>query len=76
MKGTRYRFKIVVTELDASNNPIEYQVALLSFVNCLINATQNLRDRMRIRNEFIGKFHFNFNYYYLRFSLKKKTTKS
>lgn len=56
MKGTRYRLGIVVTELDASNISIEYQVALLSFVNCLINATQGLRDRMRIRNEFIGKF--------------------
>lgn len=55
LKGTRYRLKIVVSELDAPNTPLEYQVALLAFVNCLINATQNLRDRIRIRNEFIGE---------------------
>lgn len=60
LKGTRYRLKIVVTELDATNISIEYQVALLSFINCLINATQGLRDRMRIRNEFIGKFDYFF----------------
>lgn len=56
LKGERYRLKIIVIELEAPNTPIEYQVALLSFVNCLINATQGLRDRIRIRNEFVGKF--------------------
>lgn len=55
MKKTRYRLKIVVTELEAASTTVEYQVALLSFVNCLINATQGLRERIRIRNEFIGK---------------------
>lgn len=56
MKGARYRLKIVIDELEAPNPTIEYQVALLSFVNCLINATQGLRERIRLRNEFIGKF--------------------
>lgn len=56
LKQTRYRFKIVVGELDAPETPIEYQVALLSFVNCIIISTQGLQDRLRVRNEFIGKF--------------------
>lgn len=55
LKGARYRLKIVVTELEAQNASVEYQVSLLSFVNCLINATQGLRERIRLRNEFIGE---------------------
>lgn len=45
-----------MTELDAPKTPTEYQVALLAFVNCIIISTQCLQDRVRIRNEFIGKF--------------------
>lgn len=55
MKGARYRLKIIVNELETTTVPVEYQIALLSFINCLINATQGLRERIRIRNEFIGK---------------------
>lgn len=65
LKQTRYRFKIVVVELDAPETPIEYQVALLSFVNCVIISTQGLQDRLRVRNEFIGKFMFNFLFAYM-----------
>ena len=32
-----------------------YKTTLLSFVNCVIFATENLDDRVHIRNEFIGK---------------------
>ncbi|XP_055844463.1 formin-J isoform X2 [Episyrphus balteatus] len=53
LKNERYRFKIVINELENATN-IEYQVALLAFINCVIISAANLQDRVRIRNEFIG----------------------
>ncbi|XP_053952499.1 formin-J [Anastrepha ludens] len=53
LKNERYRFKIVINELEKTSN-VEYQVALLAFINCVIISASNLQDRIRIRNEFIG----------------------
>jgi hypothetical protein len=44
----------VVNEIDKCSN-LEYKVALLSFVNCVIISSKSLQDRIRIRNEFIGE---------------------
>ena len=33
----------------------DYQTALLAFVNCLVISAPVLKDRVRIRNEFIGE---------------------
>nr|CAD7199276.1 unnamed protein product [Timema douglasi] len=53
LKGERYRLNVVVSELrDATS--VEYQNALVAFINCLIISTPQLKDRIRIRNEFIG----------------------
>ncbi|XP_036220099.2 uncharacterized protein form3 [Bactrocera oleae] len=53
LKNERYRFKIVINELEKASN-VEYQVALLAFINCVIISASNLQDRIRVRNEFIG----------------------
>lgn len=45
---------MVVDELEKAND-VEYQVALLAFINCVIISASNLQERNRIRNEFIGK---------------------
>ena len=56
--GDRYRFGVVVRELkDASS--VEYKTALVAFINCIIISTPQLKDRIRIRNEFIGLKLFN-----------------
>lgn len=54
LKSERYRLKLVVTELDAAT-AIEYQIALLAFVNCVIISAPTLPKRIKIRNEFIGE---------------------
>lgn len=54
LKNERYRFKIVINELEKTTT-IEYQVALLAFINCVIISAATLQDRIRIRNEFIGE---------------------
>lgn len=54
IKGERYRFNVVVNELDRAT-AVEYQVAILAFINCVIISAANLTDRVRIRNELIGK---------------------
>jgi inverted formin-2 len=46
--------KIVVSELDHTK-ALDYKVALLAFINCMIISAKNLQDRLRIRNELIGK---------------------
>ncbi|XP_036337297.1 LOW QUALITY PROTEIN: formin-J [Rhagoletis pomonella] len=53
LKNERYRFKIVINELEKTSN-VEYQAALLAFINCVIISASNLQERIRIRNEFIG----------------------
>ncbi len=52
-KNQRYRFSIVLHELRCAELP-GYQASLMGLVNCLILANENLQDRVRIRNEFIG----------------------
>ncbi|KAK0178259.1 hypothetical protein PV328_002226 [Microctonus aethiopoides] len=52
-KGERYRLRAIVDELQKASTD-DYQAALLAFINCLIISTPVLKDRVRIRNEFIG----------------------
>ncbi|EDX09515.1 GD13991 [Drosophila simulans] len=58
LKKQRYRFKIVINELElssaAAHPPLDYQAALLAFINCVIISAATLQERIRIRNEFIG----------------------
>ncbi|XP_034480692.1 uncharacterized protein LOC117786504 [Drosophila innubila] len=58
LKKERYRFKIVINELEQSSAvtppPLDYQVTLLRFINCVLLSEKKLQDRIRIRNEFIG----------------------
>lgn len=58
-KNERYRLQIVVRELQwalsKGQETADYQTAIVAFINCLIISTPQLRDRIRIRNEFIGK---------------------
>ncbi|KAL9692411.1 hypothetical protein quinque_000145 [Culex quinquefasciatus] len=53
IKGERYRLNLVIVELDKAPS-VEYQIALLAFINCVIISAATLQDRIRMRNEFIG----------------------
>nr|XP_024214357.1 inverted formin-2-like [Halyomorpha halys] len=53
LKCERYRLKIILDELEAASQS-DYQTALLAFINCLIISSPQLKERIRIRNEFIG----------------------
>ncbi|XP_043277907.1 uncharacterized protein form3 [Venturia canescens] len=52
-KGERYRLRAIVDELQKETAE-DYQTALLAFINCLVISTPVLKDRVRLRNEFIG----------------------
>jgi len=52
-KTLRYKFSVVVEELKQAKSN-EYRTVLLAFINCLIISTPQLKDRNRLRNEFIG----------------------
>lgn len=52
-KDERYRFKVVVEEL-RSGKDLEYLTTVATFVNCCIISAQSLKDRIRMRNEFLG----------------------
>jgi hypothetical protein len=54
LKGQRYRFNVIVAELRGAS-AVDYQTALVAFINCIIISTPQLKDRIRIRNEFIGQ---------------------
>lgn len=53
-KKLRYRFGVILDELNKEES-ISYRAALLGFINCLIIYSKDIEDRVRIRNEFIGK---------------------
>jgi len=50
----RHDYEIVVMELQQADT-FAYQTTLLAFVNCLVLVEQNLRKRVRVRNELLGK---------------------
>lgn len=59
LKGERYRLRVVVREL-SETTAVDYQKALVAFINCVIISTQQIKDRIKIRNEFIGKTNISF----------------
>ena len=48
------RFSVLVNELKTAET-IPFKTTVLSLINCIIGGTQELLQRNRIRNEFIGK---------------------
>merc|ERR1719216_498820 len=52
-KTQRYKFSVVVEELREAKAS-EYRTVLLAFINCLVISTPQLKERNRLRNEFIG----------------------
>ncbi|XP_020485642.3 inverted formin-2 isoform X2 [Labrus bergylta] len=53
VKTRQYRFSVIMNELQATDN-VPYMVTLLSVINAIIFGTDNLRQRDRMRKEFIG----------------------
>ncbi|XP_035681246.1 inverted formin-2-like isoform X1 [Branchiostoma floridae] len=52
-KGKRHRFCLITDEFKKAET-VQYKTTLLGFINCIIISTDELEDRVRIRNEFIG----------------------
>ena len=50
---TQYRFSVIVQELKNSGTE-EYKAAVLALINCIINSPESIKERMNLRNEFIG----------------------
>ncbi|XP_056249175.1 inverted formin-2 isoform X2 [Seriola aureovittata] len=53
LKMQQYRFSVIMNELQATDN-VPYMVTLLSVINALIFGTDDLRQRDKMRKEFIG----------------------
>jgi hypothetical protein len=51
--GLRYRFEVVISELKTAESDV-LRSTLLAFVNCLVFGCEDLHQRDRIRNEFLG----------------------
>uniref|UniRef100_A0A8D0DJC9 GBD/FH3 domain-containing protein n=1 Tax=Salvator merianae TaxID=96440 RepID=A0A8D0DJC9_SALMN len=54
VKNQQYRFSVIMNELSTTDN-VPYMITLLSAINAVILGTEELRARMQLRNEFIGK---------------------
>uniref|UniRef100_A0A3P9Q975 Inverted formin, FH2 and WH2 domain containing n=1 Tax=Poecilia reticulata TaxID=8081 RepID=A0A3P9Q975_POERE len=52
LKTQQYRFSVIMNELQGTDN-VPYMVTLLSVINALIFSTDDLRQRDKIRKEFI-----------------------
>ncbi|XP_027029442.2 inverted formin-2 isoform X3 [Tachysurus fulvidraco] len=53
VKMQQYRFSVIMNELQNTDN-VHYMVTLLSFINALIFSIEDLRQRDKMRKEFIG----------------------
>ncbi|XP_010774408.1 inverted formin-2 isoform X3 [Notothenia coriiceps] len=53
VKTQQYRFSVIMNELQATDN-VPYMVTLLSVINALIFGTDDLRQRDKMRKQFIG----------------------
>nr|XP_033807613.1 inverted formin-2 isoform X2 [Geotrypetes seraphini] len=53
VKSQQYRFSVIMNELSATDN-VPYMVTLLSVINAIILGCDELRQRTKLRNEFIG----------------------
>ncbi|XP_067335913.1 inverted formin-2 isoform X2 [Channa argus] len=53
VKTQQYRFSVIMNELQATDN-VPYMVTLLSVINALIFGTDDLRQRDKMRKEFVG----------------------
>eukprot|EP00058_Branchiostoma_floridae_P002828 XP_002588316.1 hypothetical protein BRAFLDRAFT_122887 [Branchiostoma floridae] len=54
-KDKRHRFCLITDEFKKAET-VQYKTTLLGFINCIIISTDELEDRVRIRNEFIGRY--------------------
>ncbi|XP_076833811.1 inverted formin-2-like isoform X5 [Brachyhypopomus gauderio] len=53
VKTQHYRFSVIMNELQSTDN-VPYMVTLLSVTNSLIFGTEDLRQRDKMRKEFVG----------------------
>ncbi|ESP03682.1 hypothetical protein LOTGIDRAFT_224207 [Lottia gigantea] len=53
MKKQRYKFSVIVNELKNAEL-VPYKTTLMAFVNCILVGTDDLQERVSIRNQFIG----------------------
>ncbi|KAI1895450.1 hypothetical protein AGOR_G00106400 [Albula goreensis] len=53
VKTQQYRFSVIMNELQATDN-VPYMVTLLSVINALIFGADDLRQRDKLRKEFVG----------------------
>ena len=53
-KKQRYRFSLIANEVKSAEN-IPYKTTLIAFVNCIIVSNGEVKDRVAVRNEFIGE---------------------
>ncbi|XP_041928906.1 inverted formin-2 isoform X2 [Alosa sapidissima] len=53
VKTQQYRFSVIMNELQSTDN-VPYMVTLLSVINAVIFGTEDLRQRDKMRKEFIG----------------------
>ncbi|KAG5857625.1 hypothetical protein ANANG_G00021410 [Anguilla anguilla] len=53
LKTQQYRFSVIMNELQATDN-VPYMVTLLSVINSLIFGAEELRQRDKVRKEFVG----------------------
>ncbi|KAL4230753.1 hypothetical protein ACF0H5_011128 [Mactra antiquata] len=52
-KKHRYKFSVIVHEL-RTTEVVQYKTTLIAFINCILVATEDLEERVRLRQQFIG----------------------
>ncbi|XP_053399778.1 inverted formin-2-like isoform X2 [Mercenaria mercenaria] len=52
-KKHRYKFSVIVHELRTAEI-VPYKTTLIAFINCILVATEDLEERVRLRNQFVG----------------------
>lgn len=53
-KDVQSRFSVLMKEMQQSSSE-EYLASILAFINCILKRADNMKKRIRLRNEFLGK---------------------
>ena len=57
VKHTRQQFALLVDELQSGDSTSDYQATVMTAIKCIVNTPQDVRMRVKLRNQFFGELY-------------------
>ena len=56
VKHTRHQFAVLVDELQSGDSTSDYQATVMTTIKCIVSTPQDVRLRVKLRNQFFSKY--------------------